>query len=113
MFRQIGWHWRKTDSAKIMNQPDSGLERLLRAAARASSPTPSVVPPLLENQMLACWRASSNDLNSVALLSLLRRAFFCAWIIILATAVLSLGSLHDAAHEMAIVDSALHSTLFQ
>ena len=73
-----------------MKPNDETLQRLLRAAAKAAPE--AAAPPLgLETRVLAQWRASGTDDDSVSLFAFFRRATAGAGLVLVLSAAWSLA----------------------
>lgn len=68
-----------------MNQSDHSLRRLLRAAARAPKESSVSLPPFLETRLLAHWRSTAPEDESVLLAAFFRRALVCAALVMTLT----------------------------
>ena len=96
-----------------MKPTDQTLQRLLKAAAKAS-PEAADAPPLgLETRVLAQWRAAGMDDDSVPLLTFLRHAMFSAALVLVLSAAWSFtrpgpGSTGD---EAAFLDYEIQMSL--
>jgi hypothetical protein len=74
-----------------MRLTDQSLQRLLKAAAKAT-PESAAAPPLgLETRVLAHWRAAEADDDSAFLFAFLRRATLSASLVLLLSAAWSLS----------------------
>jgi hypothetical protein len=74
-----------------MNPTDARLQKLLNAAAEATSGAP-IAPPLgLETRVLAQWRAGTRDDDSAALFAFFRHAMVGASLVLVLSAVWSLS----------------------
>jgi hypothetical protein len=97
-----------------MNQIDSCLERLFRAARRACD-APASVPFALEMRVLAAWRRGFQESAAeVMYLPLIRGACLCACAIILISTALSLQFMAEPPpSELVVVDSVIQLSLMQ
>ena len=96
-----------------MNPTDQSLQRLLRAAAN-SPPKPADAPPLgLETRVLAIWRASWTDDDSVSLFAVFRHAAVCAALVLVLSAAWSLSQsgAGPAGDEAARLDYNIQTSL--
>jgi hypothetical protein len=96
-----------------MNQTDSCLERMFRAAASVQRELPPEAPFALERRVLAAWRQAQSEDPSALLIPLFRRAFICACAILAISMALTLQSLNDSPNELVIVDSLIQSSVLQ
>jgi hypothetical protein len=100
-----------------MNEFDSCLERLFRAASRVRPALPAEAPYGLETRLLNAWRGGLKPEGLMPLLPVVQRAFLCACAILVITAALALHSLRQAppppANELVTVDSSIQLTLMQ
>lgn len=97
-----------------MNQIDSCLERLFRAA-RSDGDAPASLPFTVEMRVLAAWRRGLRDATTDFLyLPLIRGACLCACAIILISTALSLQFLTEPPpSELVVVDSVIQLSLMQ
>ncbi len=97
-----------------MNQIDSCLERLFRAA-RGEDDVPVSLPFALEMRVLAAWRRGLRDgTGDFLYLPLIRGACLCACAIILISTALSLQILTEPPpSELVVVDSVIQLSLMQ
>lgn len=95
-----------------MNEINHPLQRLFRAAAQAPRDLP--LPPDFgfESRVLADWRSSWMAGDDSVLITLLRRAFLCACLMVLLSFAVNYRFLTDSApSELAIADSAIRMSL--
>ena len=99
-----------------MNDIDTQLRRLFRAAARAPRELPAEAPFHLEARVLANWRSGRpfpDDLPGLWM-GVVQKAFVCSCAILLVAAALILHSRSESpANEMVDLDSAIQLTLLQ
>jgi hypothetical protein len=69
-----------------MKTTDQTLQRLLNAAAKAAPEAPDAPPLGLETRVLANWRATGTDDESVSLFAFLRRAVLGASLVLVLSA---------------------------
>ena len=97
-----------------MNPLDRQLQLLLTAAATAARPVAARAPFGVEAPVLAHWLCRSHAANDVAqvLLPLLRRAFFCACVLMLLSIAFSYRAIVSGENEeVAIANSTVDLTL--
>jgi len=95
-----------------MKPINQSLERLLQAAAQAAPE--AAAPPLgLETRVLANWRASWMDDDSVSLFAILRHAAVCAALVLVLSAAWSLtqNGAGPAGDEAARLDYNIQTSL--
>jgi hypothetical protein len=99
-----------------MNQTDSCLLRLFRAASRVPTALPMEASYALELRILGDWRRGLETEPSVLALPVLRRAFLCACAILVISVVLTIQVLREnpsPTDELGTMDSAIQLTLMQ
>jgi hypothetical protein len=96
-----------------MKPTDQTLQRLLNAAAKAAPEAASAPPLGLETRVLAQWRASSADDESISLLAFLRHATLGAGLVLVLCAAWSLTQTGPAgvADEAAVLDYNIQTSL--
>lgn len=97
-----------------MNSVNAQLEDLLQAAARAPRNPPQPAPLALESRVMACWRRGTSGAADIThtLLPLLRRAAFCACLLMLLSIAFSYRTiLNGDAEEVMIANSAVDLTV--
>jgi len=97
-----------------MNSDQDPLHRLLDSAALAPRPLPVRVPMALETRVMAHWRRlpfEAGDL-SLTLLPSLRRAAFCACLLMLLSIALSYRAITNGEDDVVMIaNSAVDLTL--
>jgi hypothetical protein len=96
-----------------MKPINQALERLLRAAAKAAPETAAAPTPGFEIRVLANWRASWTDDDSVSLFAILRHAAVCAALVLVLSAAWSLiqNGASPAGDEAARLDYDIQTSL--
>jgi hypothetical protein len=95
-----------------MKPNDETLQRLLRAAAKAAPE--AAAPPLgLETRVLAQWRASGTDDDSVSLFAFFRRATAGAGLVLVLSAAWSIthSGPSTASDEAALLNYDIQTSL--
>jgi hypothetical protein len=95
-----------------MKPNDQTLQRLLKAAAKAS-PEAAATPPLgLETRILAQWRLAGTEDDSVSLFAFFRRAMVGASLVLILSAAWSLTRPSSASgDEAALLDYDIRMSL--
>jgi len=95
-----------------MNSINEQLQRLLQAAARAPRHLPDEAPLALQSKVLAHWRCGAADLPHLLVLPMLRRAAFCACLVMLLSLAFSYSAILNPENDEAIMaNSAVDLTL--
>lgn len=103
-----------------MNDTDSKLHQLLKAAAQAKIEEPASVPFGFDTRIVALWRAGTGNGASNGVIRLVRRvAILSAAVILLSSAAsfyefrATRDIIEPGANEFAIADSAIQSEFEQ